>query len=118
MVGAELVMAKPGGHLDPEYLGKVIEEKKITTLHFVPSGLRVFIDLVGAEKCATVKRVICSGEVLPLDLQAAFFGKFQSKLHNLYGPTEASVDVTSWDCEPTQSGRSVPIGTPIANTQI
>lgn len=118
MVGAELIMAKPGGHLDPEYLGKVIEEKKITTLHFVPSGLRVFMDLVSAEKCATVKRVICSGEVLPLDLQAAFLGKFQSKLHNLYGPTEASVDVTGWDCEPAQNGRSVPIGKPIANTQI
>jgi amino acid adenylation domain-containing protein len=118
MVGAELVMAKPGGHLDPEYLAKVVEEKKITTLHFVPYALRIFVDSVGAEKCSGVRRVICSGEVLPLDLQSAFLSKFQSKLHNLYGPTEASVDVTFWACEQTHSGKSVPIGKPIANTQI
>jgi amino acid adenylation domain-containing protein len=118
MVGAELVMAKPGGHLDPDYLAKVIEEKKITTLHFVPSALRIFVDTVGTEKCSAVKRVICSGEVLPLDLQSAFLSKFQSKLHNLYGPTEAAVDVTFWACEQTHSGMSVPIGKPIANTQI
>jgi amino acid adenylation domain-containing protein len=118
MVGAELVMARPGGHLDPEYLAKVIEEKKITTLHFVPSALRMFVDSVGTEKCSTVKRVICSGEVLPLDLQSAFLSKFKSKLHNLYGPTEASVDVSFWDCEQTQNGKNVPIGKPIANTQI
>ncbi|HEX6716594.1 MAG TPA: non-ribosomal peptide synthetase, partial [Pyrinomonadaceae bacterium] len=39
-------------------------------------------------------------------------------LHNLYGPTEAAVDVTWWRCESEQSERSVPIGRPIANTQI
>jgi amino acid adenylation domain-containing protein len=118
MVGAELVMAKPGGHLDPEYLAKVIEERKITTLHFVPSALRIFMESVGAEKCAGVRRVICSGEVLSLDLQSTFFGKFKSELYNLYGPTEAAVDVTFWACEQNHSGKSVPIGKPIANTQI
>src|SRR5262249_38506557 len=50
MVGAELVMAKPGGHLDAEYVGTVIEEKKITTLHFVPSALRMFLESDGPEK--------------------------------------------------------------------
>src|SRR5205085_7003449 len=35
-----------------------------------------------------------------------------------YGPTEAAVDVTAWACEPTDNHTSVPIGRPIANTQI
>jgi amino acid adenylation domain-containing protein len=118
MVGAELVMAKPGGHLDPEYVARVIEEKKITTLHFVPSALRAFLELAGVEKYASVERVICSGEVLPKDLQAAFFSRFQSTLHNLYGPTEAAVDVTFWACDQNHGRQSVPIGKPIANTQI
>ncbi|HEY5029336.1 MAG TPA: amino acid adenylation domain-containing protein, partial [Candidatus Angelobacter sp.] len=118
MVGAELVMARPGGHLDPEYVAKAIEEKKITTLHFVPSALRAFLESTGGEKCAGVRRVICSGEVLSLDLQSAFFGRFQSKLHNLYGPTEAAVDATFWACEQNHGRKSVPIGRPIANTQI
>jgi amino acid adenylation domain-containing protein len=118
MVGAELVIAKPGGHLDPEYVAGIIEEKKITTLHFVPSALRAFLESTGEKKCSDVRRVICSGEVLSQDLQSAFFTRFQSKLYNLYGPAEAAVDVTSWVCEPNRAGRSVPIGKPIANTQL
>src|SRR5207302_91487 len=39
-------------------------------------------------------------------------------LRNLYGPTEAAVDVTAWDCERDGARRSVPIGRPVANTQI
>jgi amino acid adenylation domain-containing protein/FkbM family methyltransferase len=118
MVGAELVMARPGGHLDPEYVARVIQEKKITTLHFVPSALRAFLESAGVEKCAGVRRVICSGEVLSKDLQSIFFSRFHSELHNLYGPTEAAVDVTSWACEQNHSRRGVPIGEPIANTQV
>src|SRR5215813_11935259 len=37
--GAQLVMARPGGHRDPAYLQEVIEERGITTLHFVPAML-------------------------------------------------------------------------------
>jgi non-ribosomal peptide synthetase component F len=39
-------------------------------------------------------------------------------LHNLYGPTEAAIDVTFWQCKPESNLRTVPIGRPIANTQI
>ena len=118
MAGAELVMANPGGHLDAEYVARVIEDKKITTLHFVPSALHMFLQSASQEKCRSVRRVICSGEVLSVDLQSAFFGQFQSELHNLYGPTEAAVDVTYWTCERNHDKQSVPIGKPIANTQI
>src|SRR5262249_16118301 len=40
------------------------------------------------------------------------------ELHNLYGPTEAAIDVTVWSCEPTAPADPIPIGRPIANTQI
>nr|QMN69943.1 PsoB [Pseudomonas putida] len=41
--GARLVMAHPGGHRDPEYLRQIIQDERITTLHFVPSMLDVFL---------------------------------------------------------------------------
>ena len=41
--GATLVMAKPGGHKDPAYLAELINNERITTLHFVPSMLQVFL---------------------------------------------------------------------------
>ena len=42
----------------------------------------------------------------------------KSQLYNLYGPTEAAVDVTAWSCPQDFDGPIVPIGRPIANTQI
>ena len=118
MTGARLVVARPGGHQDPSYLARLIRAQEITTLHFVPSMLQVFLEEPGLDRCTSLKRVICSGEALGSELQARFFACLKCELHNLYGPTEASIDVTFWHCEPSEAGASVPIGRPIANTQI
>jgi non-ribosomal peptide synthetase component F len=57
MTGARLVMARPGGHQDSAYLARLIAERQITTLHFVPSMLQVFLDEEGLEaSCRTIGR--------------------------------------------------------------
>jgi amino acid adenylation domain-containing protein len=117
LVGARLVLARPGGQRDPRYLMETIASRGITTLHFVPSMLRAFLDEPALEACKGLRRVICSGEALAREDVARFRARCGAALHNLYGPTEASVDVTSWDCSRTDVG-PVPIGGPIANTQI
>jgi len=118
-VGARLVMARPGGHQDPEYLAAAIERAGITTLHFVPSMLSAFLEVRSLERCRGVRRVIASGEALPADLAATFFARLPGvELHNLYGPTEAAIDVTAWACAPEAGRRAVPIGRPIANLRI
>jgi amino acid adenylation domain-containing protein len=116
--GARLVIAKPGGHRDSTYLVKLIIQEQITTVHFVPSMLQVFLDSRDVKQCSSLKRVICSGEALPLDLQARFFQCLQSELYNLYGPTEAAIDVTAWQCQKENHLKTIPIGRPVANTQI
>jgi amino acid adenylation domain-containing protein len=116
--GACLVVAKPGGHQDAEYLRDLIVEERITTIHFVPSMLGVFLEAKGVEGCVSLKRVICSGEALPYEMQERFFQRLEAELHNLYGPTEAAVDVTYWKCEVHDARRTVPIGRPIANIQV
>ncbi len=118
LVGARLVVAKPRGHQDPAYLVEIIIEQKITTLHFVPSMLQIFVQASGLENCTSLKRVICSGEALSFELQERFFARSHAQLHNLYGPTEAAVDVTYWQCQRESHLNQVPIGRPIANTQI
>jgi|GEM_PF-1333719 len=118
-VGASLVVAKPEGHKDSRYLIKTIQDNRITTLHFVPSMLNVFLDDAQVGECQGLKRVICSGEALAYEYQQRFFNCFeQTELYNLYGPTEAAVDVTAWRCERNTNSRIVPIGYAIANTQI
>ncbi|MBE9018887.1 amino acid adenylation domain-containing protein, partial [Chroococcidiopsidales cyanobacterium LEGE 13417] len=117
LTGARLIIAKPGGHRDRDYLVNIIAQEQITTVHFVPSMLQVFLDR-DLDRCDRLRRVFCSGEALSLGLQEKFFQHLDCELHNLYGPTEAAIDVTFWQCQKNSHLRTVPIGRPIANTQI
>ncbi|MYS69570.1 AMP-binding protein, partial [Streptomyces sp. SID5926] len=94
--GATLVVAEPGAHKDPVHLARLIREQDITTCHFVPSMLQVFLGTPEASGCAAaLRRVFCSGEALPRETASAFARALPGvRLHNLYGPTEAAVDVT------------------------
>ncbi len=118
IVGAKLVVAKPGGHQNVKYLQELIHHKGITTLHFVPSMLQMFIDHAEPGECLSIRQVFSSGEALPFNLQQQFFKFSRAKLHNLYGPTEAAVDVTYWQCDPNYNKPLVPIGRPVTNTKI
>ena len=116
VVGARLVMLRPGSHQDPACIAETIQRKQITTLHFAPAMLRVFLSRGGAEQSGNLRRIICGGEALDLDLARECRERIRAELHNLYGPAEASTDVTSWDC--SELSDVVMIGKPIANTQI
>ena len=93
--------------------------------------LQAFLVEQDLQSCGSLRQVMCSGETLEASLQARFFAQFPSvgtglapvQLYNLYGPTEAAIDVTFWQCQrrlgaSNRSGWNVPIGRPIANTQI
>ncbi|WP_175962956.1 non-ribosomal peptide synthetase/type I polyketide synthase [Burkholderia pyrrocinia] len=119
ITGARLVFARPGGQRETDYLVELIERERITTIHFVPSMLRAFLDHPDLDAhCASLRRVVCSGEALPFDLQQRCFARLDVSLFNLYGPTEAAVDVTAWACRRDDPHRIVPIGRPIANTRL
>ena len=118
LVGARLVVARPGGHADSEYLAGVIAAHGITTLHFVPSLLQAFLDTPSLGRCTSLRRVIASGEALTPDHVRTFHERLHAELHNLYGPTEAAVDVTWWPTVAGDASATVPIGRPIANTQM
>ncbi|WP_313683825.1 enterobactin synthase subunit F [Pantoea sp.] len=124
LVGAQLVMAPPEAHRDPEALQQLFAQHKVTTTHFVPSMLAAFVaalqDDAAISSCASLRRVFCSGEALPTDLSREWEQLTRVPLHNLYGPTEAAVDV-SWypafgEALAAVEGASVPIGYPVWNT--
>ncbi|MFE2752598.1 amino acid adenylation domain-containing protein, partial [Actinosynnema sp. NPDC059335] len=117
ITGAGLVVARPDGHRDPAYLAGLIDATGVTTVHFVPSMLRAFLDDPAAAGCRGLRRVLCSGEALPVDLAERFHTVLDAELHNLYGPTEAAVDVTAWEHVPEPGARSVPIGHAVWNTR-
>ncbi|MHC8319523.1 non-ribosomal peptide synthase/polyketide synthase [Pseudomonas sp. GB2N2] len=115
LTGSTLVVAAPGAHRDPAQLIELITAQQITTLHFVPSMLQMFVQDPAVAACTSLTRIICSGEALQVDAQQQVFAQLPNAgLYNLYGPTEAAIDVTHWTC--IDEGHDVvPIGQPIAN---
>ncbi|GAA1945970.1 hypothetical protein GCM10009754_12290 [Amycolatopsis minnesotensis] len=114
--GATVVLARPDGHRDPEYLADVIRREAITTTHFVPSMLAAFLrEIDDPAFSSSLRRVFSSGEALPGATAARWLALTGVPLHNLYGPTEAAVDVSWFPCGDTE-GASVPIGRPVWNT--
>ncbi|WP_460317763.1 non-ribosomal peptide synthase/polyketide synthase [Pseudomonas ogarae] len=116
ITGATLVVARPDGHRDPAYLSQLIQQERVTTLHFVPSMLRAFVEEPSLVDCQSLRQVFASGEALPVDLVRRFMGQHPAALVNLYGPTEAAIDVSVWRC--SADDVIVPIGKPIANLRL
>ncbi|MBO0853826.1 MAG: amino acid adenylation domain-containing protein, partial [Nocardia sp.] len=143
--GARLVVARPDGHRDPEYLAHVIADQGVSVVHFVPSMLSVFVSALGPEnsglRCAPASReegaqrdhgglseaspftrmrlrqVFASGEALPGATAQRLRELTGAHLDNLYGPTEAAVDVT-YHAVTDADTVSVPIGRPVWNTRV
>ena len=117
--GAKMVMCQKEAIYDPQELVGLISKHQITTVHFVPTMLKVWVDAIGpkqVEKLNSLKRVVASGEALHPEMVHAFYHKLNVPLHNLYGPTEASVDVSAYE---TKVGdKIIPIGKPISNIKL
>ncbi|MFD7665031.1 amino acid adenylation domain-containing protein [Streptomyces sp. NPDC059788] len=130
--GAAVALLPPGGRQDPREILRTMRERRVTVVHFVPSMLGPFLDLLqdvprAREDVRSLRFVFCSGEALPPARVEQFnriFGTSGAecpvRLVNLYGPTEATVDVSYYDCpgDPARSVARVPIGRPIDNTRL
>ncbi|MDR2280631.1 MAG: amino acid adenylation domain-containing protein, partial [Gordonia sp. (in: high G+C Gram-positive bacteria)] len=115
--GVPLVIAEPGRHGDPAYLADLIARHDVTVLHFVPSMLAAFVDVLGSRvsSLATLRHVFASGEALTPAVADSLLQHLPTVgLHNLYGPTEAAVDVTEHTVTVGES--VIPIGRPVPGT--
>lgn len=116
--GASLMVIPEKKHLDIAYLAEVIQNRKITVIHFIPSILSAFLDLEQAKILPALRYIVCSGETLSKDVAVRCTKTLPHiLLYNLYGPTEAAVDVSYWQYQKREDER-IPIGRPIANTRL
>jgi amino acid adenylation domain-containing protein len=115
LVGARLVMARPGGHAEIDYLATTIADSGVTVAQFVPTMLRLLLERLDL-KTTPLRWLFCGGEALSTELRDRFRDA-RPRLVNLYGPTEACIDATFWIDEPREPRDTVPIGRPIANLQ-
>lgn len=119
MTGTPLVIAKPGGHKDPEYLVELINHHGITHIHFVPSLAFLFLDVCDHARCPSLRRFLLTGEAVSTELESRFLNNFpDAECWNLYGPTEAAVHASSWLCDQQSREHTVPIGKALPNTRL
>ncbi|MGL4343557.1 MAG: amino acid adenylation domain-containing protein, partial [Cellulosilyticaceae bacterium] len=124
--GSSVYFLKPEGEKDPSEILKAIQERQITTMHFVPSMLGLFLEYYELHQetydLSSLKQVFASGEALTTSQVEKFnkllHSKYHTRLYNLYGPTEATVDVSYYDCPSDEHIERVPIGKPIDNTRL
>jgi D-alanine--poly(phosphoribitol) ligase subunit 1 len=125
ITGAKMCFLNPGGEKIPLVIVETIKKHSISTLHFVPSMLNVFLEYLEGKdefqikKLSSVKRIFSSGEALSVSHVKKFntiLGQYtDARLINLYGPTEATVDVSYFDCPVDNVFDKIPIGKPIDN---
>jgi amino acid adenylation domain-containing protein len=124
--GASLCLLEPGGQKAPEAIIDAAEKNYITTIHFVPSMLNVFLEYLeyseDLNRLSTLRQVFASGEALSVHHVKTFnrllHKRNKTKLVNLYGPTEATVDVSFFNCPVKEKIEKIPIGKPIDNIRL
>ena len=115
--GATLLLPPADARRDVPALVDLIERNRVSHLLCLPSLHSLLLDAAEREDLASLRCVIVAGEACPVDLPSKHSRATGASLYNEYGPTEGTVWATVFKIE--QNGnRQIPIGGPIANTQI
>ena len=113
IVGAQVVLVTREVASDATRLIKVIEQSDATVMQATPATWRMLL-AAGWQGNSSLK-ILCGGEAMSRELAHQLLAR-SSSVWNMYGPTETTV----WSAiQQVELGNSnVPIGRPIANTQI
>jgi amino acid adenylation domain-containing protein len=112
-VGAKVVIARAEETMDFPALARLLESSRATVMQATPTTWRGLIES-GWDGGRRLK-ALCGGEALPRDLADKLLQRC-GELWNLYGPTETTIWSTAQRV--TNPAGAVPVGRPIANTQI
>ena len=89
----------------------------VTHMQSTPSLARMIaVNPDGLASLGRLKKLFLGGEALPPSLIRQLRQEFRGEMHNMYGPTETTIWSTTFRI--TGESDSVPIGKPIANTQV
>jgi amino acid adenylation domain-containing protein len=107
--------------VDPELLVAALARERVTRIVLVPTLLHVLLEHapdLGA-RVPHLKLWTVSGEYLSVDLAKRFRQAFpEARLLNLYGSSEVAGDATYYEVGELAGLNAIPIGKPMANTQV
>ncbi|MEA5577739.1 amino acid adenylation domain-containing protein [Anabaena sp. UHCC 0451] len=111
--GAKLILVSRETATDGTQLLQKLNNSAVTLMQATPATWRMLLD-AGWEGNSQLK-ILCGGEALSQNLASQLCQKAAS-VWNLYGPTETTIWSTIHQVDKSEA--FVPIGRPIANTQI
>jgi amino acid adenylation domain-containing protein len=89
----------------------------VTHMQSTPSLARMIaVNPDGLAALGRLRKLFLGGEALPPSLVRQLRQEFRGEMYNMYGPTETTIWSTTFQI--TGDSDSVPIGKPIANTQV
>ena len=113
VMGGAVIIAGEEDTYDGERLKELIEQHNADVMQATPSTWRLLIEAGWRGRSGF--RALCGGEKMPVDIARHLAGGCD-ELWNLYGPTETTIWSTCYRVKPDDA--SIPIGSPIANTDI
>ena len=98
-------------------LASLIQQHQVTHLQCTPSMASMLIaDTATREAMKQLNHMMVGGEAFPEALATQLRQIIPGQIHNMYGPTETTIWSTTYTLE--RSEGIVPIGQPIANTEL
>lgn len=117
--GGTLVVPPDDFRWVPEQLASLIVENQVSHVLTFPSLYGDLLERAESGQLASLRCVIVAGEACPRQVVDSHYRILpQASLFNEYGPTEATVWSSVHECEPGEAETKVPIGHPVANTQL
>lgn len=115
--GGMLVIPDEESYQDPAHLVELIARHRVSHLLALPALYELILRHGG--ELSSLRTVIVAGESCPPELVKRHAETLpRTSLFNEYGPTEATVWSSVHRCDWPMDQHSVPIGRPVANTQI
>ena len=104
-------------HTEDYSIPELINKHKVTHFQCTPSLARMLLlDKKSRSSLKNLEYIMIGGEAFPLSLAKELSEIVNGKILNMYGPTETTVWSTVYHLNGSEE--SIPIGKPIANTQV
>jgi amino acid adenylation domain-containing protein len=117
-VGQRVVLLEGEAGIEPLFAGLAVEHE-LSYLKLTPAHLRGLSEVGAGARAGGPRALVVGGEALGWGVAAGWRGAAPApRIINEYGPTETVVGCCVYEVEEVLATATVPIGRPIANTQI
>ncbi|CAF1570583.1 unnamed protein product, partial [Adineta steineri] len=120
IIGSTIIMLRPQGNIDLDYVTKTINQKQVSYLQCVPTYVNILLKFLQSRSIAnlsSLRNVDIGGEASTVQLIDKLYTYLPQDcfVWNIYGPAETTVDCTGYVIGRNLNMINIPIGDPLPN---